>query len=307
MPCWFCAQASAKCTKIVQVDLLDTHWKYIDQFTNIDWRSANVEAVDVGLQYFGVTTYWAKLSRLCQIDQLVKIFTEPNKAKGFNKSAQEYSMVKAEELLRAKYGPGVTIERSPAKSSLGDTTAVGNTGRILVSPTQMARWFVEGLGVALGKEVEKRSNSLHTGPSKNRLSRAFQFFSQSVRLVEPHRFVGLATCLEALFCTRRTEITFQLASRLSWLLEPKDYSKRRETFKEASNLYDLRSKIVHGADFNIAEVFAQEKRLLDLCRRAFWKILSDDALFETFFNRNSKVCDDYLESLNLGCPQPGND
>ena len=118
--------------------------------------------------------------------------------------------------------------------------------------------------------------------------------------------MGFATCLETLFCTRRTEITFQLASRLSWLLEPKDYGKRRETFKEAIGLYDLRSKIVHGADFNIAEIDAQEERLVDLCRRAFWKILSNEGLFGTFFNRDSKVCDDYLESLNLGCPQPGN-
>jgi len=90
------------------------------------------------------------------------------------------------------------------------------------------------------------------------------------------------------------------------LLEPKDYGKRRETFKEAIGLYDLRSKIVHGADFNIAEIDAQEERLVDLCRRAFWKILSNEGLFGTFFNRDSKVCDDYLESLNLGCPQPGN-
>jgi hypothetical protein len=168
----------------------------------------------------------------------------------------------------------------------------------------MSRWFIQGLGASLADELQKRSTTLCTNPSRSRLGRGFQFFSQSFRLVEPHRFVGFATCLETLFCTRRTEVTFQLASRLSWLLEPKDYSKRRDTFKEATNLYDLRSKIVHGGNFSISETETQEEHLVDLCRRAFWTILEDDTLFDTFFSRDPRACDEYLESLNLGCPGP---
>ena len=118
--------------------------------------------------------------------------------------------------------------------------------------------------------------------------------------------MGFATCLETLLCTRRTEITRQLAARLGWLLEPKEYDKWRDIFNEASNLYNLRSQIVHGDPFNASKIDGQEEQLVDLCRRAFSKILSNEGLLDMFFGRNSKACIAYLESLNLDGPQPGN-
>jgi hypothetical protein len=110
--------------------------------------------------------------------------------------------------------------------------------------------------------------------------------------------VGFATCLEALFCTDRKEITRQLTSPLSWLLESKDCANRRDIFKEATRLCDLRCRIVHGAAFKIRKLEGPEGRLSNSVS-AFWRILEDQSLFDTFFSTNPKICDDYLNSLPL--------
>ena len=102
MPCWFCAEASAKYRTIAEINLLCPGWKYAHQLTNVDWRSPSVLPVDVDLQYAFVSIHWAALRRLCQIDQLEKIFTDPNKQKGLFKSAQEYAKGKVDEFVRAR-------------------------------------------------------------------------------------------------------------------------------------------------------------------------------------------------------------
>ena len=302
MACWFSGRASAKYATITETKLLNPRWKYLDQFTNLDWRSPTVEPVDIAYQYFMVHGYWAKLSRVCHVDHLVKIFTDPNKEKELIKSANEYVEGKAADIVRPMYGPDTVIERSGTKGASRGPKTSGDGDRGVKLGKLSSKWFIEGLAVTMNEELEKISEKLHTNPSKNRLARAFQFFCEAFPLAEPHRFVSLAVCLETLFCTRRTEILLQIAGRLSWLLEPGNDCKHRALLKETKQVYNLRSKIVHGGSFSISEIETGEERLIDLCRQVFWKILSDDRLFDTFFNKDPKVCDEYLDSLNLGSP-----
>jgi hypothetical protein len=131
-PCWFCAEASAKWSTITRVELSDRGWKHIDQFANLDWRSPNVRPIAVDIPYFSVGGHWTKLSRLCQIDHLEEIFTNPNKQRGLIHSAQEYSIIKAEEFLRARYARDVVIERSPALAPPSDAAAVEDTNMKLL-------------------------------------------------------------------------------------------------------------------------------------------------------------------------------
>lgn len=292
---WFSGKASANYTKITDLNFLNPSWEYVHEFTCIDWRSPIVEPVDIGPAYFQTHMHWTNLSRLCHVEQLEKIFRDPNKEKGIIESAQEYAKGRVEEFIRTRY-PDATIDWSDGHINNA------NTGPLNMS-RHASRWIIDGLSDAIDQELDKISDKLHKNVSKNRLVRAFQFFCEAFRLTQPHRFLIFSVCLEALLSTRRTEIVFQLASRLGWLLEPKDYYKRREIFKETTQLYDLRSKIVHGVNFSISEVEAREERLIELCRRVFWKVLSDNKLFETFFGRDAKVCDEYLDSLNLGCAE----
>jgi hypothetical protein len=277
--------------------LLHPRWEYVHQPGNIDWRSPDVPPVDVDLQHFSDDRYqripyWVNsLRSLSGIDIVESLGYEPKTQARFFQSRREHAKRKLDEFAKDMWGPDATIDWS----DLGPRHGSSDLTRYY------SRFVTEGYGLALKRGLDKASDRLHKNPSKDRLGRAFQFFTQSFRLPEPFRFVGFSTCLETLLCTGRTEITFQLAGRLAWLLEPKEYEKRREVFKDAAKLYGLRSVIVHGADFSVDRIVGQEARLVHLCRRALWKLLSDHPAAASFF----RDPDAYLESLNLGCPEAG--
>jgi len=300
-PCWFCAETSAEYGAITLIELLHPHWEYVHQFTNVDWRSPDAPPVDVDLGRFSDdkhcrVPYWGEVLRYsCGIDKVESLGYEPNKLTRLFKSTGEYAKRKLHDFAKDTWGPDAKV----------DWSDLGPRHKSSDLMKYYHRFLWEGYRSVLARELDKASDKLHRNPYKDRLGRAFQFFTQSFRLVEPFRFVAFATCLETLLCTGRMEITFQLAARLGWLLEPKEYDKRRDIFKEATKLYGLRSTIVHGAEFSVDKIADQEGRLVDLCRRALLKILSNDSLCATFQNGDPKVCDAYLESLNLGCPETG--
>ncbi len=314
-PPWFSAEVQEayddpwKIEKINVVDLLHPRWTYTHQPSNIDWRSSDVEPVDIDIKHFSDDwcriPYWFNLRPLSAIDDLFWN-VDPSKTGGIFKSADEYAKKRLDEFAKDKWGPDATIRWPSDKDAPRIPTLDLGLKRKPVDLTRRYEQLLsEGHSRALDRAIEKCSGRLHKNPPKNRLARAFEFFCESFRLATPFRFVGFATCLEALLCTARAEITFQLAARLGWLLEPKEYDKRRDIFKEATKLYGLRSAIVHGGFFNVDKITDQEERLVHFCRRAFWQILSNDALFDTFFRKDPKACDAYLESLNLGCPAAG--
>jgi hypothetical protein len=60
------------------------------------------------------------------------------------------------------------------------------------------------------------------------------------------RVVMYVTCLETLFSTDASELTHKLAERVAWFIG-EDTMDRMEVFANVKRVYDVRSKIIHGA------------------------------------------------------------
>ena len=299
--CWFFASGSFDDINMDSLKMLDPKWEYINLFTNIDWRSGEIEPEDITLGLMCLQKYWGKISEFCQIDLLKNIFTDKKKEEGIFASANEYvRKYKLEELIKAKYGPEATLVDSEGDANMKKEIDDNDLPGLQISTPMWRRWFIRALAQSYQKEVDKLSHELNKRVLNKRFDRAFQFFTEAFRLTEPHGFVAFAICLESLFCTSRAEITFQLASRIAWFLHPADYKKRMETFTKAKGLYGLRSEIVHGTNYSSSKINKSEKELISLSRKAFCKVLNNDNIYNIFRHKNQDVCNKYLEGLNLG-------
>lgn len=303
--CWFHAAGSADNIKMETLKILNPRWECIDSFTNIDWRSGEVEPEEITLGFMFLKKYWNKISDFCQIEFLRNIITDKKKEKDIFASANKYVVQKVEELMKAKYGPDTFIVNDDSDANFEKKSKDDDLPILPAPSTSMQnRFFIRGLNAAYLKEIDKLSQELYKRVFNKRFDRAFQFFTEAFRLAEPHRFIGFTTCLESFFCTSRNEITFQLASRVAWFLSPDDYGERRKIFTMVKSLYKLRSEIVHGVKYSHDKVEKNESKLITLIRRTFQKLLSDDCIYYIFRNKNQKVCSEYLEALNLGKTDP---
>ena len=104
-PCWFSAETSARYRRITVIDVLHPGWIYNHQPTNIDWRSPDVEPVDVDLRPLLASGYWGDLRCLCQIDQLQVICIEQEKRNGLAKSAGKYARRELAKFAKLRMGP----------------------------------------------------------------------------------------------------------------------------------------------------------------------------------------------------------
>lgn len=296
---WFWAAGSTDDINNSSLKTINPNWQYIDLFTNIDWRSGNVESIDISLGLIGLQNYWNKLSEVCQIDELKTIYTDEKKERGVFASANECVKQEVEKLMKAMYGPDAYIvddsNANAEKKSNGN-----NLPKTTVSTKMWSRWFSQALEQAYSHEVDKLSQELHKRVMEKRFDRAFQLFSGAFRVAEPYSFIGFATSLESLFCTSRNEITFQLASRVAWFLSPADYNERSKIFRKVKSLYGLRSEIVHGTEYSPSKIESSEGELIDFMREAFQKILSDERIYNIFRHKEQSVCNAYLDGLNLG-------
>lgn len=76
-----------------------------------------------------------------------------------------------------------------------------------------------------------------------------------------------------------SETTFKVCAALSWLLEPNDPQARRALYARAGKIYNLRSRIVHGAvDDDTPEAMELSREALGLASRAFRCIHADPKL-----------------------------
>lgn len=299
--CWFHATGSADNIKMEILKIFNPQWECIDRFTNIDWRSGEVEPTDITLGFMFLKKYWNNISELCQIELLMNIITDKKKKEGIFASANKYVGQKVEEFLQAKYGPDTFIVNEESSATFKKKSKDDDLP-ILPAPSasMQGRFFIHGLSAAYFKEIDKLSQELDQRVFNKRFDRAFQFFTEAFRLTEPHRFVALAICLESLFCTSRAEITFQLASRIARFLYPADYKKRMGTFTKVKELYDFRSRIVHGTNYSLSKIDKNENELISLSRKAFCKILEYDNNYKIFRHKDQDKCKKYLEGLSLG-------
>ena len=175
-----------------------------------------------------------------------------------------------------------------------------NTDSISSQSDRFSYVPIGDFGSVLGKEIEKLDDKHYNQPSGRRYFRAFQVFCDSCHLRQPHGYVALATCLEALLSVGSSEVMFQLTSRIAWLLARDDAAKRVELMKEVKDLYDLRSRIVHGGRYKVDELLDKDKRLRAITRRVLVAVLSNDDLFKVFFSSATEESDKYLTRLTVG-------
>jgi hypothetical protein len=128
------------------------------------------------------------------------------------------------------------------------------------SKRQSAIWFVEGTRDAYREAVDKLEAKEYGRGA--RLSRAVLFFEDAIRMQyftdvlhtqKPSYYLSLSICLESLFSLGNEELTFQLAARIGWLLHPNEAKSRMGIFKMMKDIYNLRSKIVHGDAYKTEE------------------------------------------------------
>jgi len=291
---WFGISGSHKKVYMKTLRLLEPKWDYND----LEIKYCEPALADLIIN--GLQMSFNKLSPILGIKQLKTIFTDENKQKGYLAAGNKNVLTKTEELLKLRYGPDAHF----AEHNLQDEMVLGlEASKILhplSSPKQSIKWCFEGYNRAYFNEIEKLERKLYKEASGQRFIRAFQFFTDAYRLENPHRFVGLMTSLETFFCTTPREITFQLASRIAWFLKPDNFNKRKKLFTDLKYLYNIRSKIVHGGKYSISKVENSVNDLEDLVRSIFKRILSDEKVYSFFFNKDQKLCDNYLEGLNLG-------
>jgi len=138
---------------------------------------------------------------------------------------------------------------------------------------------------------------------KNRIIRAILFASVGFQThYIPTRLVNLITFLETLFTTTRYEITFQLASRISWYLSYNNSAEEREKkFDLVKEIYNIRSNIVHGGSIsNLLNVRKILEETEDLNTMIFNKIMEKDHV--KIFSSSKSIREEQFKKLSLGLP-----
>jgi hypothetical protein len=302
---WFTVEGTPDQPDLSSAILVDPQWEYYDTFQNIDWRAPDAEPIDITLSLMALKVFWAKLSQLCKFDMLNASFTDPARLKGYWESGKQNVFTNVNNLMKAKYGPDAEIvlpddPTHPVAATPSSPSSANRPKSSKISSRLTAKWHLEGWISAYNSAIRKLSNDLSSGPSHLRFFRAFQFFTHAFRVPDPHRYVALSISLESLLCTQRSEVTFQLAGRAAWIIDPSHFDKRKEVFSKVKHLYDFRSKIVHGVHYPTKELDESKHELTTLIRKAFFQILSSDKLWGIFSNTDDRICRSYLDNLNLG-------
>jgi hypothetical protein len=206
-----------------------------DQFF-YDFEDLLIEPVIGDLLILGLQTRWDKLKPMLLLDKIITLCTDKNKRQFYHEAGNKQIKQKAEKFIDSYF------EEHP------DSSPIHPNFKATVP------WYFEGYVNAFMKEIDKLQHKTYKQPSGNRFIRAYQAFVNGCRLQNPQRFVSLVTSLETLFCVDAKEITSQLSLRIAWFLNPDNYEEREQSFKKIINLYNIRSKIVHGSQYDIDEV-----------------------------------------------------
>jgi hypothetical protein len=287
--CWFYAPGSLGQIDLSRVNIAEPAWEPKLMPFHVDWRDPTVTQRDVGPGFSFIGRVWDRLAPVVALDRIREAFCSEAKWTGYLNAGQAYADRKADELTEARSAEtGARLEPQHGGGILDDA-------------------FLDGCYLAYGREINKLAFGEAYHSRGQRVVRALQFLSDSMRLPVPHRFVALTTCLEALFSKEPSEVTFQLASRTAWFLEPDNASERHGVFEEVISSYGLRSAIVHGRVSNIksAPKYAEhETNLVILVRRVMMRFFMDASLYDLTFTKEPKAYDEYLTQLSLGGNDP---
>jgi len=294
---WFCTSGEPTGEKIETSKMLDPDWNCWD------WEVKYAEPIQADHMIIALQKLWNKLSPVLGIDQLNCTFTDKKKQDIYNEAGRENRTRKAEEIAKARYGPDATLvepESTDVVSEAPDDQQANMKSPIRISMKQSLKWFLEGYMNKYMDEIKELTRKQFKEPSGRRFIRAFQIFSNACRAENPHKFIALMTCLETVFCTTTRKVKAQLASRVAWLLNPVDLDKRKQMFGHVKNLYDVRSQVVHGQKYGIAQIENSVHDLAHLVRQVFTKVLVDDTAYDLLFDKDQSRWDGYLNALSLG-------
>jgi hypothetical protein len=155
--------------------------------------------------------------------------------------------------------------------------------------------------ILLSKNLDDLLKLFIEKENENRIIRAIEFAAIGFQTSHvPTRLVNHVIFLETLFSTSRNEIAFQLASRISWYLHKKtEVEEKEETFDKVKNIYNLRSKIIHGdSPKNISIKLLHE--IEDINTRVLNAILKKNHI--KLFSLKKDLLDQKLKKLALGLP-----
>lgn len=142
-------------------------------------------------------------------------------------------------------------------------------------------------------------------PDTDRVIKALEFAGIGFQTRHiPMRLVNQVVFMEVLFSSDVHELSFQLASRISWYLRNnKTPDEREEVFNTVRDIYKMRSKIVHGSSpKNPEDLRAQMRQMLDQSESV------NSEIFREMLKRNhielfsEKQRNENLRKLSLGLP-----
>lgn len=301
---WFYRTDSLDETSSSCINVLDSKWTLWDQPSNINWRQDDVKPIGI-LCALALMAYdksiQKNLGKINQISKLKLIIEDQNKINGYLKSANKYVEQKTFEFIQIRNEDEIAAAERDGGSSEIQLTEKCERGekKIVISDQFYAKWFIDGFLDAIAKEVNKMSYELGQHVLDNRVERAYQFFNEAFAIRFSGRYLMLMATMESLLGTDKQEVTFQIASRASWLLHPDDYDKRIEEYKKIKKLYNLRSSIIHGSKYKPELIHESIDELLSIIQKTFVWILSKDEIFAMFFGGD---CSEYLNSLCMGRP-----
>ena len=115
----------------------------------------------------------------------------------------------------------------------------------------------------------------------------------------PLRLVNQVMFMEILFSSDIQELSFQLASRISWYLaHSHSPEKREEIFNTIKEIYGMRSKVVHGKNPKSLQMRQALEKSESFNSEIFQEILRRNHI-ELFSAKNRE---DHLKKLSLGLP-----
>ena len=95
--------------------------------------------------------------------------------------------------------------------------------------------------------------------NRTRIGRALSIFSDGIELPDLHSFLSMCLVLETLFTEGYGEVTHKLATRFSKIISNGNREIKVDLFKRVKELYNTRSKVVHGS------------QLVDMIDKKTWK------------------------------------
>ena len=282
--CWF-AIIQDQDGKSDRTEIIDKHWVQSESVLTEPQPSG----VEVMTCLQDLARYERQLECWCQIARLNETYTDPKRQKGYvaaGNAAIRRGFEERARVFREEHGED-------------DETMPGHV-KVRLTKEQAATLWVQGHVRAFQQSVEKLEYERSVQRSKVRFLRGLQIFTDAFLVKPPYRFVVRVGVLESLFGKNSGELSYQLAVRIAWLLEPDSASQRHSISKKVKNIYKLRSEIAHGAHFTIGKLEECESELLELCRQVIRTVLHNSGAYLALTHQLAAHSDDFLDRLAIG-------